>query len=174
MGGDLEDAVGGGVDDGPAGPNVLGPELGDDLRARGGLVAQNALDAGPVFERGDELGRKAPGEEGERLVQDEAHELPVPVQGVFAAGPLGHAAPGGQRRRDRGDAREGHDVPQAELSEKGQAQAAAALGDVDQRVGPLVAKVGGVGQAADADGIQDDQDGAVDRSTRHLISSFWA
>ena len=119
-------------------------------------------------------GGKPPGEERERTVQDEAHELPVPVQRVLAAGPLGHAAPGGQRRRDRGDAREGHDVPQTELPEMGQAQAAAALGDVDQRVGSLVAEAGRVGQAADADGIQDDQDGAVDRGIRHLISSFWA
>ena len=46
-------------------PHVLGPELGDDLRARGGLVAQDAGDPGPAHECGDQLGGEAVRETGQ-------------------------------------------------------------------------------------------------------------
>jgi hypothetical protein len=51
----------------------------------------------------------------------------------------------------------------------GQAQPAAALGDMAQGIGSRVAIGGGVGQAADAHGIQDDQEDPVDVRFCHAL-----
>ena len=59
-------------------------------------------------------------------------------------------------------------LPKPRLARWGRSQTAAALGDVEQGVGPVVAVVGRVGQAADADGVQDDQGDAVDTLAGHL------
>ena len=56
--GDLEDAVGRGVDDGPPGGHVLGPQFVDDRRSRSGLVAEDRA-ADRCLERGDQIERKA-------------------------------------------------------------------------------------------------------------------
>ena len=60
MGGDLEDAVGRGVDDELAGGQVLVAQFGDDGRAAGRLVAQHAV-AGAAGELVDDLGGKPSG-----------------------------------------------------------------------------------------------------------------
>ena len=67
-----------------------------------------------------------------------------------------------QRRPQRGrDAGQRPDPPEAQAAEHGQLQAALRLGDVDERVGVLVAVRGRVGQRARAGGVEDDDEGAA-------------
>jgi hypothetical protein len=98
VGGDLEHRVGRGVDDRLAGLQVLGAELLDDLGARGWLVAEDAAADG-VGEGIDHLGREPVGIGRERLVEDDAHHLPVAGGGVLA--PRALDEPAGNRRSAR-------------------------------------------------------------------------
>ena len=82
---DLENAIGRGVDDGPAVLKVLLPQLGDDGRTGGGLVAQHPP-PDPLPEGGKDLLRKALGIGGESMFGDQPHVLPVPDRGVLAGG----------------------------------------------------------------------------------------
>ena len=110
---DLEDRVGGGVDDPLAGLLVLLAELLDDLRPRGRLVAEHAA-AGPVHERVDHVVREAVRVGRERRGRDDAHQLPVAGRRVLALRALEQAAGDRGRAGLRRAALERLDVAEAE------------------------------------------------------------
>jgi hypothetical protein len=54
----------------------------------------------------------------------------------------------------------------------GQFQTASMLGDMAQGVGALIAELGGIGKTADAHGIEDNQENAVDVDFRHSLKKL--
>ena len=154
--------------------HVLVAELGDDLRARGGLVAQDAGDPGPAARtRRSARTGKPSGKRANGLLQDDAHQLPVAGDGVLAAATARPCAP----RRPAAPAPAatpwtGTMFPRPSFARLGRCSPPQPLGDVGQGVGPLVAVGGGVGQAADADGVQDDQEDAVDLGLGHPLKQL--
>ena len=158
MRGDLEDRVGGGVDDPLAGLLVLLAVLLDHLGARGRLVAENAA-AGAVHERVDHLVREAVWVGRESHGRDNPHQLPVTCCRVLALGAL--EQPSGDRRRAglRRAAFKRLDVPEAESLEIGQVEAPDGTGDVSERVRALVPPLGSIWQLTRADGIEHDHAG---------------
>ena len=178
VGGDLEHAVGRRVDDWPAGAQVLGPQVLDDDRARGDGVAQRGA-ADPALELGEAVRGEPVGEDGKWPVEHESHQLPMAGHRVLARRPLDHAAEGRARRRlagwDGGPARgedagrdraEVREAAEAKGPERGQFQRHA-RGDVPQRVAALVAVGRRVGQLADADAVEHDDDRAADGRAAH-------
>ena len=153
--GDLEDGVGGRVDDPLARPLVLLAVLLDHLGAGRGLVAEDAAPRA-VRERVDHLVRKPVriGREGDG--RDDAHQLPVARGRVLALRALEETA------RDGGCARlwrttlERLDVPEPEGLEVRQVEASDGAGDVPERVRPFVPPLGRVRQLSRADGIEHD------------------
>ena len=99
--GDLEDAVGRGVDDGRAGAHVLDAEFLDDLGAGGGLVAQRTA-ADAAFEFAHHVRREAVRIERERLGEMNADHFPMAGGGVLAGRRQGALAVGAGGRRRRG------------------------------------------------------------------------
>ena len=100
--GDLEDAVGRGVDDRRAGAHVLLAQFLDDLGAGGGLVAERAA-ADAALEFVHDLGREAVRIERKRLVQMDADHFPVAGGRVLAgrrqrAAAVGAGGRAGRRR----------------------------------------------------------------------------
>ena len=159
--GDLKDAVGGRVDDRRAGPHVLGAEPRDDLRARRHVVAERgALDA--PFELADQVRGKSVGERRKRALEHEAHQLPVAGHRILAGRSLAHPSErrGGRRRRRVILQRD--DAGQAERGERRDVQMDV-RGEVAERVAARVAVGGGVGQFADPDAVEDDDDDPVRR-----------
>ena len=96
--GDLEDRVGGRVDDPLARLLVLLAELLDDLRPRRRLVADHAA-RGAVHERVDHVVREAVRVRRQRLRRDDPHQLPVAERRVLALRALDQ--PAGDRGRAR-------------------------------------------------------------------------
>ena len=81
---------------------VLLPELGDDLGARGRHVAQHRM-SDRRLERVDDLWREPVRVQRERLIQLDAHHLPVARGGVLAGRSLRRSSvrgPGRRRHRD--------------------------------------------------------------------------
>ena len=156
--GDLEDGVGGRVDDPLAGALVLLAELLDDLRARRRLVADHPA-ARAVHERVDHLVGEPVRIGRERRRRDDAHQLPVACRGVLALRALEEPARDGRRVRLRRAALELLDVAEAERLEVRAGRARRPPGDVPERVRAVVAVVGGVRQLAGADGIEHDHTG---------------
>lgn len=158
VGGDLEDAVGAGVEDGIAGGGVFFAELFEDFGAGGGEVSDEG-DAGAVFEFADEGGGEGL-EEGEGFFGDAAHEFPVAGGGVLAGGVGGEPGGlGGGVVGGRGE-RGGDDLVEAEGGEVGEIEAGDAFEEVAEGVCAVVAEVGGVRGVAAADGVEDDDEGA--------------
>src|ERR1051325_1448536 len=136
---------------------MLFAELVEDDGAGGGLVAQGfAADAALVL--ADDLGRKAVRIGAEGIGDDEAHHLPMPGDRVLAVADLAHAAVGRRRRVTRGRLRQR--VQQAK-ARQGRQNGMVRLQDVAEGVGALVAEVGRVGELTDAEGVADDDDGAL-------------
>ena len=153
--GDLEDRVGRRVDDPLAGALVLLAELLDDLRPRGGLVAEHAA-AGAVHERVDHVEREAVRVGGHRLRRDHSHQLPVAGGRVLAL--RAFEQPAGDRLRPglRRTAGQRHHVAEAERLERGQVETTDGAGDVAERVRPLVPVGGRIRQLPSADGVEHD------------------
>ena len=158
---DLEDRVGGRVDDPLPRALVLLAELLDDLRTRGGPVAEHTA-ARAVHERVDHLVRKPVriGRKGDG--GDDPHQLPVARRRVLALRALEQAAGDRRSTRLRRAALERLDVAETERLEIGEVETADGAGDVAERVGALVAVVGRVRQLPRADGVEHD-----DARTRH-------
>jgi hypothetical protein len=178
MRGDLDDAVGRGVADGPAGAQVLGAEVVHDGEAGGVAIAQDTPGSGQsadlrhqsVVEGGLGLRKVGPVPRHRN-----AGQFPVPRGRVLAARHFSRRAPqalwlGPQPRRP--EARGKLDRPaQPQPVEDRHSQRprapdirtprGAGLGDVTQRVGALVAEIGRIRRAAAADRIEHDQEGAV-------------
>src|SRR5262249_33459322 len=96
--GDLEHRVRRGVDDPLPRPLVLLPELLDDLRARGRLVAEDAP-PGAVHERIDDVMGEPVRIRRKRLRRDDAHVLPVTRGRVLALRALEQASGDGGSAR---------------------------------------------------------------------------
>ena len=111
--GDLEDRVGGRVDDPLARLLVLLAELLDDLRPARRLVAEHAA-GGAVHERVDHVVREAVRVGRERLRRDDPHQLPVADRRVLALRALEQPAGDRGRARLRRAALERLDVAEAE------------------------------------------------------------
>ena len=175
--GDLEHAVGRGVDDGLAGAHVGLAQLGDDLRAGGVAVAQHAGQRrapNQFFEQRRWKARLALAEVAPVEANRDARELPVAARRVLAAAQLGgvsvRADHGGGRvaaRGQRARALAGR-VHQTETGELGEPKRSAPTplpraerGDVTERVGAGIAKALGVGRRPDAEGVHHQHDGAT-------------
>ena len=171
---DLKHAVGRRVNDQRTRPHVLGPELVDNLRARGGFVAQNPT-AGAARKLPDDVGGKAVRKDGKRAVEYDAHQLPVPGHGILAGRDFSHAADGTRNRIARGWRRlwcaQRHHAIQTERTQRRHVQRNAA-GDMTNRVAPFVAVCTSVGQLADADAVEHDDDHAGEGSG-HAGPYWW-
>ncbi len=152
---DLEDRVGGRVDDPLPGLLVLLAELLDDLRARGGSVADDAPSSA-VHERVDHVVREPVRIRRERRRRDDPHHLPVPGGRVLPFRAL--EQPTRDRRRSglRWAPLERHDVPEAQRLHVRQVETADGPCDVPECVGALVPVLGGVGQLSRPDRVEDD------------------
>ena len=104
--------------------------------------------------------RKAVGEGRERALGDDAHHLPVPGGGVHSEAALDQPAPDGRGVRARRAPGQRQHVAQPQLLQRRQLEAADRLGHVPERVRPGRAEPVGVGQVADADGVQHDHAGS--------------
>ena len=156
--GNLEDAVGRRVDDRRSGAHVLGPELVDDRGARGRLVPERvAPDA--LLEWRHHVRRKAVRKDRKRTIEDEPHQLPVPGHRVLARRRFGHPSERRARRRLGLNAVDKRQSSQSETAESREAKWNLPR-DVAERVAALVAVGGRVGQLADADAIEHDEDDA--------------
>ena len=156
--GDLEDGVGGRVHDPLPRLLVLLAELLDDVRPGRDLVAEHAA-AGLVHERVDHVVREAVRIGRHRDRGDDAHQLPVARRRVLALRAL--EQPAGDRGCPRlwRAALELHHVAEAERLERGQVEAADGAGHVAERVRPLIAERGRIGQLSRADGVEHDYAG---------------
>ena len=99
-------------------------------------------------------------EPGERVIEDDAGQLPVARDGVLARGDLGHGAEGAQgqecgRRPGKPD-----DIADAKAAEMLEGQTPGCLVDVAQGVGALVAVGGRVGCGSHPNRVEDQQDDA--------------
>ena len=153
--GDLEDRVGGRVDDPLAGLLMLLAELLDDVRPRRGLVPEHAA-PGPVHERVDHVVGEAVRIGRERLRRQDAHQLPVAGGRVLALRALGQPAGDGGCARLRRTALERLDVAETERLETRKVEPADRARHVAERVGTLVAVVFGVGHSPRSHGVQHD------------------
>lgn len=141
----LEDAVGGGVDDGVARLEVGLPVVADGLRPRVGAVQKppsHPDGLGPLPE--NVLGKPV-GKGAERLFQVDPHELPVPRGGVLAGVHLPHAAEPAPGPLGAGQGVDPGDPAEAEAGQVGEGDPG--LQDrVVQGVRPLVAEEGASGR----------------------------
>ncbi len=164
VGGDLEDGVGGRVDDPLARLLVLLAELVDDVRAGRGLVPEHAARR-PVHERVDHVVREPVRVGRHRGRGDDAHQLPVPRGRVLPLRALDEAARDRRRARLGRAALERERVAEPERLERGQVEASDGAGDVADRVRPLVSVLGRVRQLPCTDGVEHDH-----ARTRHAGS----
>ena len=158
MGGDLQDRVRRGVEDQFTGPQVVLAVLVEHSGPTEGPVAAEALPR-RLLERRHHTGREALGVGGQRPFDPDAHELPVPGGGLLA-GPHGADPAVQNRRRRRRHALNRDDRAEPQRPHDGQLQTPGQLGEMRERVGPLVAIRGRVGQGAHSTGVHDDDSGA--------------
>ena len=184
MRGDLEHAVGRGIADRPAGPQMRLAMLGDDRHARGMAIAQNPFRSGKLADDLYKIVGKGGHGIGEIMpVPWHRHpgQLPMTRGRILAPADLGRSAPaatctivqtgrvkaGGQPDRLFQPQRTKVRHPQRAAAPLLRPPLGAGLRDMAQRVRPGIAKGLGVGRATAADGIHHDQKG-----TRHLRQSF--
>jgi len=140
---------------------MLFPQLLDDLRAGGGLIAEHAIARAPG-EFLQHFRREAIGVSGHGHGGMDAHEFPVPGDGILALGDFRHlavSAKGIGARRHAGDVAQ---IAEAERLHVGQVQSAEDAGGIGDRIAADVAVFVSVGQLAHADAIQDDDDDTFD------------
>jgi hypothetical protein len=159
VGGDLEDAVGGGVDDQIAAVEVLFAEFADDFGAGGGFVAEDAP-AGPGDEGVDDFGGKTGGVERERAVEEDAGEFPVAGGGVLAGGGEGAAAEETEGGGVGREVIEGADIGEAEALEIGERERPSGGEMAEGIAGFGVEEIGPVGHGADAGAVENEEEDA--------------
>ena len=160
--GDLEDAVGGGVDNQLARGQMLLAVVADDVGARVGLVAEYPV-ARAAGELGKYLGGKALGIGGQGIGGDDAGYLPVSDGGVLTARGLGHAgvgAHGSGLAHKVGGVGHTVDVEKAQLLHGG-ASKGGVVADGSEGVASLVVPFVCVGHFPDAEAVEDDEKYAV-------------
>ena len=159
--GNLEDAVGRGIDNGRAGLHVLRAQLFDDLRPARRFVAQRLAAYRPL-ELFHHLGRKTVGISGKGYLHVQARHLPVAGGGVFAGRGQRRLAVGGSRMLSRRQVFERLDVGQPQLDQVRQLQRARGR-HVPQCVAPGVAELCRVRHLADAHAVQHQQHHPLER-----------
>ena len=155
VGGDLEHAVGAGVDDEGVLLHGLLAVVLQHLGAGVGLVAQHLV-AGLLLKFVDEGIREALREGGQRLRADNARDLPVADGGILAHALLLQAGKGADGRCGLFACGHAVDVEHTQLLQV-RAVEVGVLCNGTQGVGALVAKGGSVRLCADAEAVQDDQ-----------------
>ncbi len=115
---------------------MLGAEVLDRRNAVIGAVADHLM-THRCGQRAGHLRREALRIDGQWALQHHPHHLPVAGGGVLTR-PEWMQRTMDRRARRRRDAGQSRDVAQAERGQCGQLQAANGLGDVQQRVCPLV------------------------------------
>ena len=116
--GDLEDAVGGGVDDRLAGAMCSAPSSSMIAVPEATLLPSVPRRCGARTRRSTRPGNRR--ENGERPIEHEPHHLPVPGDRVLARRRLRHPAEGAARRRVAGDAAESTTRPRPRRAQRGQ------------------------------------------------------
>lgn len=164
--GDLEDTVGGGVDDELAGLNVLVSEALDDLGAACDAVAEGAA-ADPLLKLVHELFGEAVGEGLEGMLLHKTRHLPVTAGRILGVGGLGAAAECALRFFAGGDLA-AFDVADAEFDHIGDLKRII-LPDMAERIAARVAEFGRVGQSADAAAVDHDDSGSFFHTDSPLI-----
>src|SRR4029453_5417881 len=144
-----------------AGAHVLLAELGDDLGARGGDVAED-LATDLLLERLDDLGREAVRVEREGFGQDDPGHLPVSGRRVLARRAFGEPAVRGSGFGARLDTLDPRQHPEPEPAEVRRVDPADGGGRVAERVRTLVAVRLRVGRAADPERVADEDQDARD------------
>jgi hypothetical protein len=158
VGGDLEHAVPGRVQDGRPGPQVLGAQLLQDFRSRSGLVAQD-LAADASLEGLHDLRREPFGVDAEGVFGDDARHLPVAGGGVLARAALGHLPEGAIGARATRAIERRSQVAEAEAGQIRNRHRPRRQ-DMAEGVASLVAEGGGVGRLANPEPIANDDDRA--------------
>ena len=153
---DLEHAVGRRVHDGRAGPHMFSTEPIDDLGSGRNDIAENRA-PDPLFEVGDEVRRKSLWVGRERALEHNAHQLPMARDGVLSWRLFSHAPVCGARLRRRRHTLERRDRAQAKRRERRDPKRPRS-GDVSQRVTAFVTVLRSVGQLADPDAVEHEND----------------
>jgi hypothetical protein len=149
----LENAIGGGVDDRLAGRHVLRAEFVEDGGAGGGLVREGlAPDAPLPF--AEDLRRKAVREGGERLVGDYPGHLPVPSDGILPLRLLLHNSVACRGLLTRRDPFYLHNISKAHLLKVGEVKSTQNAGGVCKSVTAAVAVLCGIRHGTRANTIK--------------------
>ena len=161
----LEDAVGRSINNGRTRSHVLGAEFGDDLGARGRLVAERAA-SDAAFELVHDFAREAVRIQGEGLIEDDSRHFPMAGGRVLAgrrqraAAESARGSIGGRNAGDRPD------VANPQAREIRQMKPANAR-DIAERVRSGGIEVGdGIRHGADSHAIQDDPNDSLKRQIR--------
>ena len=156
MGSDLKDAVGRGVDDPVSALLLLRAVIGNDLRARIGLVAQHAAPRGSG--KGiDQMLRKTVGIGRQGAGRDQPRQLPMPDGGVLACRGFLHSPKDGGRGLDGTRGIGALDVKKTQRLQMGHLQRGRGQ-QAAQRVAAGIAEERTVGRGADAEAIQNKQE----------------
>ena len=184
--GNLEHAIGRGVADRPTSFQMRFNMLGDDGHARRMAVAQDTVRSRQLAHQRHQIGRK--GGDGVRKIgplprHGHPCQFPMSRGRVFATADLGCRPPQAlrhKRQARRFSARgKAYGSAQTQPIQMRQMQRActpdiglpcgAGLGDMGQGVGPRIAEISSIGRATAADGIHDDDKGAVGGSAHQVI-----
>jgi hypothetical protein len=173
--GELEHRVRGGVEDDLAGLQVMRAPLLDDLGAARRRIAAEAQ-AGDALEGRHDVGWEAVRVRRQRGGGHDAHELPVPGRRLLARPERVQPAVD-HRMLGRRYAEQWDDRAQPEPAEHREVEAADVLGQVRERVRPLVARVlAGIWKRADPAGVEHDNEGAAAhaRIVAQPVARGWA
>jgi len=158
---DLQNGIGGRVDNHLVVVDFLFAELVQDLGAGSRLISDDFLTAF-FFEFFNELRREAVfGKGDERTRRIEPHHFPVAGHGILAVALLGHPAGIAARIFPGRIPRHGLQVRQAERDEVRDEEGPELFGNVSERVGPLVSEIRRVRRVPDSHGIDDDDENAI-------------
>src|SRR5215217_4765180 len=154
MSGDLEDRIGGGVDN--PGPRrfLFWSQFLDDLGPRGGFVADN-LAPRLTLETCDDLLREPVRVRRKLFFEHYTHHLPVASQRRLGRRALLQETVRPLRGRDRRGAFYLDDVAEPQRAQVRKLQTADGAGGVGEGIRALVAEASGIRGAAGADAVQD-------------------
>ena len=135
---DLENRIGGSVDDPRAGALLLVGKVVDDRRSAGHAVGEDRPTRGFGKSR-NHIDWKAVWVSGKRFGQMKASDLPMPRRRIFPRRPREHGAPRADGIRFRFDTRNRCDVAQSETRHVGEPEPADRAGNVADRIAATIA-----------------------------------
>jgi len=156
MGGDLQNRVGGRINDERPRFHMFLPQLFDDRRPACRLVSDD-LAAGSPLDFPDQFVGEAFGKHLKRGIDAEPHDFPVAGHRVFPGGGLLHFRIKSQRPLRLRDPFDFPDIAQSQLRHVRHVQPVHLFGDMPEGIGAGVVKFGRIGRLADPDRIHDDQ-----------------